>query len=204
LAPDTQWPRYQVFVQEKAQRPFLDAGSVHAPDPELALLNARDVFVRRPQVTHLWVVPAESIFSRTAQELEASELQPVEKAGDLQEDYYAFCKLRQAGTQTLMGEVTAANPQAAMLRAIECFSPKAGGRNQPLAWWVFPKRAVVENQPQDAESLFSPAQDKPFRMSTDFHTHTMMRAILQEREEGAEQRVEGGQERAERGQSEDG
>ncbi|RMG64655.1 MAG: 1,2-phenylacetyl-CoA epoxidase subunit B [Calditrichaeota bacterium] len=58
---DTQWPRWEVFVQEKTGEPHQHAGSVHAPDGELALQNARDVYARRGKVYSIWVVPAEHI-----------------------------------------------------------------------------------------------------------------------------------------------
>ena len=32
---DTQWPLYEVFVQEKAERPFQSVGAVHAADAEM-------------------------------------------------------------------------------------------------------------------------------------------------------------------------
>src|SRR5215510_1998522 len=66
---DTQWPRFIVFQQAKAGEPHQYAGSVHAPDAEMALMNARDVFVRRPACVSLWIVPAAMIFSKTAEEL---------------------------------------------------------------------------------------------------------------------------------------
>jgi ring-1,2-phenylacetyl-CoA epoxidase subunit PaaB len=69
---DTQWRRFEVFVQEKVGEPYQNVGAVHAPDAEMALQNARDVFVRRPECVSLWVVPAEMIFAKTAQELETS------------------------------------------------------------------------------------------------------------------------------------
>ncbi len=72
--PDTQWSRYQVFLQEKPGTPHQDMGSIHAPDREMALLNARDVFVRRPACVSLWIVPVQSIFSRTAQEIQENGL----------------------------------------------------------------------------------------------------------------------------------
>jgi len=55
---DTQWPIWEVFVQEKQGAPHVHAGSVHAPDGELALLNARDVYARRPKVLSIWVAPS--------------------------------------------------------------------------------------------------------------------------------------------------
>src|SRR5690606_36949825 len=68
---DTQWPRFEVFQQVRPDTPFHNVGSVHAPDAELALQNARDVFVRRPQTVTLWVVPADRILMKTREELAA-------------------------------------------------------------------------------------------------------------------------------------
>ncbi len=44
--------------KDAADSPHLNCGSIHAPDGEMALLNARDVFVRRPDCVSLWVAPA--------------------------------------------------------------------------------------------------------------------------------------------------
>ena len=62
------WPKYEVFKQERDGGPFRNVGSVHAPDAELALLAARDVFARRPACHSLWVVPAATIYARSIQE----------------------------------------------------------------------------------------------------------------------------------------
>jgi ring-1,2-phenylacetyl-CoA epoxidase subunit PaaB len=178
---DTQLPRYQVFLQEKPGEPHQDVGSVHAPDGEMALLNARDVFVRRPECTSLWVVPAGAIFSRTAQELakEGVGKESGEGTGESQdmpaevETYCVFSKSKPAGTHILNGEVQAASPHEALSQGIARYStPKA-----PFSWWVFPARLITSSQPGDMDSMFLPAFDKPFRLSTDFHTHTAMRKI---------------------------
>ncbi len=59
---DSQWPLWEVFVQEgKDGSPHQHAGSLHAPDAELALQNGRDVYSRRGNVSSIWVVPANSI-----------------------------------------------------------------------------------------------------------------------------------------------
>ncbi|HJW89457.1 MAG TPA: hypothetical protein VJ436_02325 [Anaerolineales bacterium] len=182
---DTQLPRYQVFLQEKTGEPYQDVGSVHAADPEMALQNARDVFVRRPECAGLWVIPAEAIYSRTAQELEL-EKRAVEKAGMKPENgpaageqdaraecYYIFIKSKSAGTQTLVGEVLARSPRTALDQARGTLSI----RRPPFAWWVLPASRVVASQPEDADSMFTPAFSKPFRLATDFHTLTAMRTI---------------------------
>ena len=58
---DTQWPLWEVFTQPNKGEPFEHAGSVHAPDGELALQNARDVYARRGEAVTLWVVPTAAI-----------------------------------------------------------------------------------------------------------------------------------------------
>jgi len=58
---DTQWPLWEVFTQSAPGKPHEHAGSVHAPDAELALQNARDVYTRRGEAVSLWVVPADAI-----------------------------------------------------------------------------------------------------------------------------------------------
>jgi ring-1,2-phenylacetyl-CoA epoxidase subunit PaaB len=62
---DSQWPLWEVFVQEKTGDPHEHAGSLHAPDGELALQAARDVYARRGPVVSLWVVESEHIVATT-------------------------------------------------------------------------------------------------------------------------------------------
>ncbi|HLF29320.1 MAG TPA: 1,2-phenylacetyl-CoA epoxidase subunit PaaB [Anaerolineae bacterium] len=58
---DTQWPVYEVFHQSKRGEPHVHVGAVHAPDPEMALMLARDQFARRLDCVSLWVVRADCI-----------------------------------------------------------------------------------------------------------------------------------------------
>lgn len=60
---DTQWQVYEVFHQSKRGEPHIHVGSVHAPDPEMALMLARDQFARRLDCVSLWVVPIDQITS---------------------------------------------------------------------------------------------------------------------------------------------
>lgn len=60
---NNQWPLWEVFIQSKTGLPYKHAGSVHAPDKEMALQNARDVYTRRNEGTSIWVVLAENIVS---------------------------------------------------------------------------------------------------------------------------------------------
>jgi len=65
---DTQWPLWEVFVQEKSGDPHQHAGSLHAPDAEMALQNARDTFSRRGEAISLWVVQSKHITATTPED----------------------------------------------------------------------------------------------------------------------------------------
>ena len=58
-------------MQSKSGQPHKHVGSVHAPDAEMALLNARDTYTRRNEGTSVWVVPAQSITASTPEEVGA-------------------------------------------------------------------------------------------------------------------------------------
>ncbi|MFL6098887.1 MAG: 1,2-phenylacetyl-CoA epoxidase subunit PaaB [Actinomycetales bacterium] len=62
------WPLWEVFVRPKRGLSHLHAGSLHAPDAEMALRNARDLYTRRQEGVSLWVVPAAAITASSAEE----------------------------------------------------------------------------------------------------------------------------------------
>lgn len=66
---NSQWPLWEVFVQSKPGLAHKHAGSLHAPDKELALQNARDVYSRRSEGINIWVVPSESITASTPEDV---------------------------------------------------------------------------------------------------------------------------------------
>ena len=55
------WPLWEVFVRAKGGLSHRHVGSVHAPDPELALRHARDTYTRRLEGVSLWVVRSADI-----------------------------------------------------------------------------------------------------------------------------------------------
>ena len=54
---------YEVFKRSGHKEPFEHAGAVTAPDPEMALLTAKECFLRRREGEHLWVVRRSDIHS---------------------------------------------------------------------------------------------------------------------------------------------
>lgn len=184
MTSDTQWPAYIVFDQPRQGKPPFYAGAVHAPDPEMALQNARDVFGRRDDHLCLWVVPEAEIFARTAEELaqqanESTDPQPnppinqrTDEPTARPEIYHVFQKITHKGTLVHAGEVEAGDPASALAAARAAYpTPSA------LVWWVFPARAIHRTDPAENEFLFGPAHDKPFRHPSFYPTVTLMREI---------------------------
>jgi ring-1,2-phenylacetyl-CoA epoxidase subunit PaaB len=55
------WPLWEVFVRPKRGLSHTHAGSLHAPDAQMALRSARDVYTRRQEGVSIWVVRASDI-----------------------------------------------------------------------------------------------------------------------------------------------
>ncbi|HYI21067.1 MAG TPA: hypothetical protein VEX62_00385 [Candidatus Limnocylindrales bacterium] len=60
---------WEVFRQEKDGDPMRHAGNVRAPDRELALSYARELYSRRQESVRLWVVPRTEISDLTDPDL---------------------------------------------------------------------------------------------------------------------------------------
>lgn len=172
---DTQWPEYIVFHQERADRPHNYAGGVHAPDAELALTNARDVFVRRPDCVSLWVVAITKVFGRTAEELAADPawLDLVSDNGQAQV-WQVFQKLSHRGTHTHVGEVQAGSPEGALKAALTTYANPSA-----IVWWVVLDSAITRSKPEDIAALFEIARRKTFRDQDEYHIVTALREFAQ-------------------------
>lgn len=62
------WPLWEVFVRSRRGLSHTHAGSLHAPDAELALRHARDLYTRRSEGVSLWVVPSREITASSPDE----------------------------------------------------------------------------------------------------------------------------------------
>jgi ring-1,2-phenylacetyl-CoA epoxidase subunit PaaB len=62
------WPLFEVFVRSRRGLNHVHVGSLHAPDAEMALRNARDLYTRRNEGVSIWVVPAADITASSPDE----------------------------------------------------------------------------------------------------------------------------------------
>ncbi|MEJ2291084.1 MAG: phenylacetic acid degradation protein [Deinococcales bacterium] len=161
--PSGEGPRWEVFKQDTPSKPHQAVGSVHAADPEHALLMARSVYARRPAAVSLWVAPAEAVFAVTAEELAAAEPWSVEEAGE-ERLYQVFRKTSHRRAMTFVdhvGEVSAPGPRAAVAAARQAFpEPPA------LAWWVVPTARLSASPDDEAAAWFEPAADKTYKQQS--------------------------------------
>ena len=58
-----EWPLYEVFVRSRNGLSHKHVGSVHAPDAEMALENARDLYTRRNEGISIWVMESANIMA---------------------------------------------------------------------------------------------------------------------------------------------
>ncbi|MCA9944360.1 MAG: hypothetical protein KC449_12815 [Anaerolineales bacterium] len=166
---DTQWPRYEVFKQDNPKKRHEAVGSVHAPDDELALQNARDVFVRRPSAVSLWVVPANAILMVTREELEENPgwLIKTDDEGVIR-PFHIFTKTSQRRSMTYVrhaGQIEATSPECALQEATESGAFDAAN---VWVWWVVPEDEIIRSEKDDIDSLFAPAVDKTYRQQTHY------------------------------------
>ena len=52
---------YEVFLKKAGKTPFEHAGSMEAPDAELAIVLARETYARRAEGDEMWLVPRHCI-----------------------------------------------------------------------------------------------------------------------------------------------
>ncbi len=66
----TDWPLWEIFIRSQNGLAHKHAGSLHAPDAEMALKNARDVYTRRNEGVSIWVVRSSDITASSPGEKE--------------------------------------------------------------------------------------------------------------------------------------
>ncbi len=63
-----EWPLWEIFIRSQHGLAHKHVGSLHAPDAEMAINHARDVYTRRNEGVSIWVVPAAAISASSPSE----------------------------------------------------------------------------------------------------------------------------------------
>lgn len=56
-----EWPLWEIFIRGQHGLSHRHVGSLHAPDAEMAIKNARDVYTRRNEGVSIWVVESNNL-----------------------------------------------------------------------------------------------------------------------------------------------
>ncbi|MDB5284300.1 MAG: hypothetical protein JWO06_3375 [Bacteroidota bacterium] len=67
---------WEVFHQEKRGKQPMHVGAVHASNPEMALLMAKETFGRRGKTTNLWVVKSSDVYTFPTEDEDMFETTP--------------------------------------------------------------------------------------------------------------------------------
>lgn len=156
--------RWIVFKKDTERKPHQMVGSVHAGDPETALLEARTVFARRPKVHSLWVAPEDAVVDMTQEEL--ADFEPPLADGE-KSRWHVFRKTSQRRSMTFVdwvGEVEADSAESAIQTAIDTYSDN----KTVWAWLVVPDANVARSDDDDIESWFKPAETKTYKQQSQY------------------------------------
>jgi ring-1,2-phenylacetyl-CoA epoxidase subunit PaaB len=90
--PD-EWVTYEVFHQKRRGEQHIHVGIVHAPNPEIALILAKESFGRRRQTANIWVVRSSDVYSTSYDDQDIFMTTP-EKTYREASDYYCMDRIR--------------------------------------------------------------------------------------------------------------
>ncbi len=91
-APEN-WETFEVFHQKKRGEQHVHVGIVHAANPEMAIILAKESFGRRRQTANIWVVKSANVFATDYGDQDIFETTP-EKTYREASDYYCMDKIR--------------------------------------------------------------------------------------------------------------
>ncbi|MCK9481589.1 MAG: 1,2-phenylacetyl-CoA epoxidase subunit B [Bacteroidia bacterium] len=77
-----QWQTYEVFHQTKRGLQHQHVGCVHAPNAEMALLFAKEVYGRRGMCVNLWVAKSANIYASDYEDADIFEAEEVKTYRD--------------------------------------------------------------------------------------------------------------------------
>jgi len=68
MSTSKEWPLWEIFIRSKQGLHHKHVGSLHAPDAEMAIGNARDVYTRRNEGISIWAIESVNIHASKPEE----------------------------------------------------------------------------------------------------------------------------------------
>ncbi len=87
------WETFEVFHQKKRGEQHIHVGIVHAANPEMALILAKESFGRRRQTANLWVIKSSQVYTTDYADMDIFETTPGKTYREAS-DYYCMDRIR--------------------------------------------------------------------------------------------------------------
>lgn len=175
-----QFPTFEVFVQAKEDKPFQHEGVVHAPEPNLAFLFAKEQFSRRYSCSGIWVVNTQNVFvsdyTENSQNIyDNIDLEP-EKGPLL--PYEVFHLMRRGKQHKHVGKVEASGINHAFMEA----KAKFDNGKPVLNVWVVKSSDIFQTN-EEHKAIWDTLPLKQFREATDYKGGEMIREFKAKQKE---------------------
>ena len=190
-----QFETYEVFHQKKEGAAYMYVGPVHAPEPDLAFLFAKEQFSRRFACTGMWVVPTsaitvtdyvgdtESAYDTLPLLARAAASAPVDAsaaeeaayaAGE--EDYDIFHLKKRGKAHQHMGKVRASSPADALQVAKAVF-----GEQRPVVnVWAVRSADILRSDEEDRD-IWTTTPEKKYRDAISYKVQDRIEKFKAER-----------------------
>lgn len=175
-APLDQFGTFEVFVQPREGKAFQHEGIVHAPNPEMAYVLAKEAFTRRFACASLYVADTRHIYvsPMTEGNMNAYDLVPEIADQPGQKVPYEIYHLLKRGKQHIhAGSVIAVNHQEAMALAKNQFK----GKSVFNIWAI--RTADIRFTTPEEKDLWITLPEKKFRDASDYKGGDKLKEFLE-------------------------
>lgn len=166
------WPLWEVFIRSKLSH--VHAGSLHATDAEMAMVNARDVYTRRMEGVSIWVIPSAAIYTLHFTDEESNEepelihehpsftTDNTKQEKEHSDQWEIFIRTKRGLSHKHIGSTQSSTPKEALQKTKELYSQTM----DISTVWLAQSDQIKASQPAESEAFYDPAKDKLFRHAT--------------------------------------
>lgn len=175
--PLDQFGTFEVFVQPKEGKPFQHEGSVHAPNPEMAYILAKEAFTRRFLCASLSVADTKNVYvsPMTEGDINVYDIIPdVPGQNGPTQDYEIYHLLKRGKQHIQAGTISATTPQEALSLAKKKFKSDKTIFNV----WVICTKDMRYTTAEEKD-LWQTLPDKKFRDAADYKGGDKLKEFLE-------------------------
>ena len=175
-APLDQFGTFEVFVQPKEGKPFQHEGIVHAPNPEMAYVLAKEAFTRRFTCVSIYVADTRKVYVSAMTEGTGDIYDYINEPlrTEKKEPFEVYHLLKRGKQHVHAGTVQAGNYDDALWQARQTLK----GNKQVFNLWAIRTGDIRFTSPQDLD-LWSTLPDKKFRDAADYKGGDKLKAFLE-------------------------